>query len=74
MEPFEAEETMITSAVWRQPRVEATEDELEAATRFNGSDDDDDDDNIVADEPHTQCSTKEPVWQKKPTALPDLPL
>ena len=44
MEPFEIseDENMISSVVWHQPRVAAKllDDELEAATRFNGSDDD----------------------------------
>lgn len=46
MEPFEIseDENMISSVVWHQPRVAAKliDDELEAATRFNGSDDDSD--------------------------------
>ena len=46
MEPFEIseDENMISSVVWHQPRVAAKliDDEMEAATRFNGSDDDSD--------------------------------
>ena len=66
-----------------------SENELEAATRFNGSSDSENEDvendtNVThhhdgggvaaADEPH-QCITKEqpPVWQKKPLTTSVLP-
>ena len=57
---------MISSAVWHKPRVAAKiiDDELEAATRFNGSDSEADVDAEAAMASSGMAEIKVPIYNK----------
>ena len=77
VEPYE-EENMITSAVWHEPQRVASsataqtaqnappvvvDDELEAATRFNGSEEDDDNE-AEEDKSRIDPMSAAEIWRK----------
>ena len=76
VEPYE-EENMITSAVWHEPQRVASSataqtaqnDELEAATRFNGSEEDEYNEEEEEDEKSRINGINAEIWLK--TAVED---